>query len=83
MPNSREAVKSEARMAPRNTATTTTPTGEPSTMTKGVPNAPPVVGAMSRSEVKPTPRDLNRQAGQVGERPDVPSNPTNSTGTPQ
>ncbi len=64
-------------------ANTQTPRGEPSTMTNGVPNAAPPVGAMTRAEVKPTARELKPQLGKVGERPDVPTNPTDKTGTPK
>lgn len=83
MRNTREAVRSEARMDNRSPSNTQTPRGEPSTMTNGVPNATPTVGAMTRSEVKPSARQLNPQAGQVGERPDVPTNPKDKTGTPK
>ena len=83
MPISRESVKSEARMENKNTATSTTPKGEASTMTNGKPNAAQPVGAMSRAEVKPTARELKPQAGKAGERPDVPTNPAEVTGTPK
>lgn len=84
MPASREAVKSEARANNRNPANTTTPGGEASTRMNNQPNATPqVMSGTTRAEVrqdaiKPTP-----QFGQKGERPDVPTNPKNSTGTPK
>ncbi|CAN5770845.1 hypothetical protein BH11PSE13_BH11PSE13_32370 [soil metagenome] len=83
MPNNREAVKAEARMDNKSPSNTKTPRGEASTMTNGVPNATPAVGAMTRSEVKPSTRQLNPQMGKVGERPDVPTNPPEKTGTPK
>jgi hypothetical protein len=82
-PASREEVKSEARTEHRSSANTTTPKGEPSTMTNNQPNAPKATGALTRAEVKPAPRDLKPQAGKTGERPDVPTNPKDKTGTPQ
>ena len=82
-PASREAVKSEARVENRSPANTTVPKGEPSTMTNNQPNASQPTGAMSRAEVKPSPIDLKPQAGVKGERPDVPTNPKDQTGTPQ
>ena len=82
-PASREAVKSEARSENRSPANTSVPKGEPSTMTNNQPNASQPTGAMSRAEVKPSPIDLKPQAGVKGERPDVPTNPKEKTGTPQ
>ncbi|MBT2327083.1 serine/threonine protein kinase [Variovorax paradoxus] len=82
-PASREAVKSEARAENRSPANTTVPKGEPSTMTNNQPNAPRSTGAMTRAEVKPSKNDLKPQAGVKGERPDVPTNPKEKTGTPQ
>lgn len=84
MPASREAVKSEARANNRNSANTKTPGGEASTMTNNQPNVTPqTMSGTTRAEVrqdavKPTP-----QFGQTGERPNVPTNPKNSTGTPK
>ena len=82
-PITREGVRSEARMENKNNTNTMTPKGEASTMTNGKPNAPQAVGAMSRTDVKPTSRELKPQAGKMGERPDVPTNPTAETGTPK
>jgi len=82
-PASREAVKSEARVENRSPANTAVPKGEPSTMTNNQPNASQRTGAMSRSEVKPTTNELKPQLGAKGERPDVPTNPAEKTGTPK
>jgi hypothetical protein len=76
-------VKSEARSEHKNSANTTTPRGEASTMTNNQPNAPQSTGALGRAEVKPSRDQLKPQAGQRGERPDVPTNPKGATGTPQ
>lgn len=83
MPNSRDAVKSEARAENRSSANTTLPKGEASTTTNNQPNAAQPTGAMTRSEVKPTRSELKPQAGQKGERPEVPTNPKEKTGTPK
>ena len=82
-PNSRAAVRSEARAENRNNANSLVPKGEASTTTAGRPNAPAPTGAMTRAEVRPTPGELKPQMGQRGERPDVPTNPKNATGTPK
>ena len=84
MPASREAVKSEARVQNRNPANTTTPGGEASTMTNNQPNAmPQVMSGTTRSEVRQDALKTKPQFGQKGERPDVPTNPKTSTGTPK
>lgn len=82
-PASREAVKSEARAETRSPANTTVPKGEPSTMTNDQPNTPQPTSALTRAEVKPRKNELKPQAGVKGERPDVPTNPKEKTGTPQ
>lgn len=82
-PASREAVKSEARAENRSPANTVVPKGEPTTMTNNQPNAPQSTGAVTRAEVKPSKNELKPQAGVKGERPDVPTNPKEKTGTPQ
>lgn len=82
-PTSRETVKSEARVENRSPANTAVPKGEPSTMTNNQPNAAQRTGAMSRGEVKPTRNELKPQMGAKGERPDVPTNPGEKTGTPK
>lgn len=82
-PVSREAVKAEARAENRSPANTDVPKGEPSTMTNNQPNAAEKTGAMTRAEVKPTKSELKPQLGAKGEKPDVPTNPKDKTGTPQ
>jgi len=84
MPNSREAVKAEARAHNRNNANNPVPKGEASTTVNAQPNAmPQPTGEMSRAEVSQQARKAKPQFGQRGERPDVPTNPTGKTGTPQ
>ena len=83
MVNSREAVRSEARVENKSPANTMVPKGEPSTMTNNQPNAAQPTGAMTRAEVRPTRNELKPQMGQKGERPDVPTNPKSETGTPK
>ncbi|WGT63923.1 serine/threonine protein kinase [Variovorax paradoxus] len=84
MPNSREAVKAEARAHNRNNANNPVPKGEASTTVNAQPNAMPrPTGEMSRAEVSQQARKTKPQFGQKGERPDVPTNPTEKTGTPQ
>jgi hypothetical protein len=84
MPNSREAVKAEARAHNRNNINNPVPKGEASTTVNAQPNAvPQPTGAMSRAEVSQQARKTKPQFGQKGERPDVPTNPTEKTGTPQ
>ncbi|MET3494014.1 serine/threonine protein kinase [Variovorax boronicumulans] len=84
MPNSREAVKSEARVQNRNNANSMVPKGEASTTVNHQPNAmPQPTGAVSRAEVSQQGRKVTPQFGQKGERPEVPTNPTEKTGTPK
>ena len=84
MPASRDAVKAEARANNRNPANTTTPGGEASTRMNNQPNVmPPVMSGTTRAEVRQDAIKPTRQFGQTGERPDVPTNPKNSTGTPK
>lgn len=84
MPASREAVKAEARAQNRNNANSVVPKGEASTTVNGQPNAmPQPTGEMSRAQVSQMARKTKPQFGQRGERPDVPTNPTERTGTPQ
>ena len=82
-PASREEVKSEARAAHKNTATTNLPKGEPTTTVNSQPNPAEATGALTRADVKPTRDELKPQIGKKGERPDVPTNPTEKTGTPK
>jgi len=84
MPISREAVKAEARVQNRNNANSVVPKGEASTTVNHQPNAmPQPTGEMSRAEVSQTGRKVKPQFGQKGERPEVVTNPTDKTGTPQ
>ena len=84
MPASREAVKAEARAHNRNNVNNPVPKGEASTTVNAQPNAMPrPTGEMSRAEVSQQARKTKPQFGQRGERPDVPTNPTEKTGTPQ
>ena len=83
-PASREAVKAEARAHNRNNANNQVPKGEASTTVNNQPNAvAQPTGEMSRAEVSQSGRKTKPQFGQKGERPDVPTNPTTKTGTPQ
>ncbi|BEP33040.1 hypothetical protein GmRootV59_00140 [Variovorax sp. V59] len=84
MPVSREAVKAEARAHNRNNTNNLVPKGEATTTMNGQPNAmPQPTGEMSRAEVSQLARKPKPQFGQRGERPDVPTNPIERTGTPQ
>jgi len=82
-PASRDAVKAEARAEHKNTANTNLPKGEATTTINNQPNPAEPTGAMTRAEVKPTKSELKPQMGKKGERPDVPTNPQEKTGTPQ
>ena len=83
-PASRGAVKAEARVENRNNSNTLVPKGEASTTVNSQPNATPQpTGEMSRQEVSQAGRKAKPQFGQKGERPDVPTNPKDKTGTPQ
>lgn len=83
-PVSREAVKAEARAHNRNNANNPVPKGEASTTVNHQPNAMPrPTGEMSRTDVSMQSRKIRPRFGEPGERPDVPTNPTDRTGTPQ
>ena len=83
-PASREAVKAEARAHNRNNANNPVPKGEATTTVNHQPNAMPLpTGEMSRAEVSQTARKVKPRFGEKGERPEVPTNPTDKTGTPQ
>lgn len=86
-PKSRAEVRQEARVHARHPDNTNTPGGEPSTMRNSRPNAMPPTGALARNEVKADARaeasGPHRQFGQTGERPAVPTNPKDHTGTPK
>ena len=82
-PASREAVKEEARASNRNNANNVVPKGEASTTLNHQPNAVPRTSEMSRPDVRQTALKEKPQFGQKGERPEVPTNPKDKTGTPQ
>jgi len=83
-PASREMVKSEARIHNRSNATNNVPKGEATTTLNHQPNAMPApTGEMSRIEVSQTGRKVKPHFGEKGERPEVPTNPTDKTGTPK
>ena len=86
MPNSREAVKAEARQASRNTATTTVPAqaGEATTMTNHQPNMqPPPNSGTTRAEVSQQTYHQKPMFGEKGEKTAIPNNPPGKMGTPQ
>ena len=84
VPASREAVKAEARAQNRNNANSVVPKGEASTTVNHQPNAmPSPTGERSRAEVRAEAQHVKPRFGQPGERPAVPTNPTEKTGTPQ
>ncbi|MDM0036645.1 serine/threonine protein kinase [Variovorax sp. J22P271] len=83
-PASREVVKSEARIHNRSNATNNVPKGEATTTVNHQPNALPApTGEVSRTEVSQTGRKVKPRFGEKGERPEVPTNPTDKTGTPK
>jgi len=83
-PASRAVVKEEARAHNRNNANNPVPKGEASTTVNNQPNAMPApTGETSRAEVRADARKVKPAFGQKGERPDVPTNPKEKTGTPQ
>jgi hypothetical protein len=85
MPNSREAVKAEARAASRNTATTNVPAvaGEASTMTNHQPNMQTSpISDKTRAEVRQETYHRKPQFGEKGEKSTIPTNPPNKMATP-
>ena len=83
-PASRDAVKAEARAHNRNNANNPVPKGEATTTVNAQPNAmPQPTGEQSRTEVSQQARKVKPRFGEKGERPEVPTNPTDKTGTPQ
>lgn len=83
-PASRDMVKSEARIHNRNNANNNVPKGEATTTVNHQPNAvPQPTGEMSRTEVSQAGRKVKPHFGEKGERPEVPTNPTDKTGTPK
>ncbi|SFM29512.1 hypothetical protein [Variovorax sp. OV329] len=86
MPNSRDAVKAEARAATRNTANTSVPSaaGEASTMTNNQPNMQPVPPSdKSRAEVRAEVMPKKPQFGEIGEKTGIPTNPVGKMATPK
>lgn len=84
MANDRAAVRADAKANNRNPSTTNAPgSGEASTKVMSQPNATPPVGQRTREEVRQSALHQPRPFGDKGERPDVPTNPTTSTGTPK
>lgn len=83
-PASRQAVRAEARAHNRNNTNNPVPKGEATTTVNSQPNAMPrPTGAMSRAEVSADARKVKPRFGERGERPEVPTNPKDKTGTPQ
>ncbi|MES2533590.1 MAG: serine/threonine protein kinase [Pseudomonadota bacterium] len=83
-PASRDAVKAEARVHNKSMSNTNTPAGEASTMRNNQPNmAPTPISGTTRAEVRQDVLKTKPQFGQKGERPEVPTNPTTTTGTPK
>ena len=79
----RASVRSEATMQNKNTANSNTPAGETTTTRNHQPNATERVSQQTRAEVRQDARPPKPRFGEKGERPDVPTNPKNATGTPQ
>ena len=82
-PNSRADVRAGAAVHNRNPANTDTPAGEPSTMRNNQPNTTPQTSALTREEVRQSALKVKPRFGETGERPEVPTNPKNVTGTPE
>jgi hypothetical protein len=83
-PAARDAVKAEARVHNRNDANNPVPKGEATTTVNHQPNAmPQPTGERSRREVSMADRKVKPSFGEKGERPEVPTNPTDKTGTPK
>lgn len=83
VPATRANVRAEAAVQNRSPANSDTPRGEASTMRNNQPNATPQTGALTREEVRQSALKVKPRFGEKGERPDVPTNPKNATGTPQ
>lgn len=84
VPVSREAVRAEARAHSHSQANSNTPGGEASTTRNGQPNSMPTpVSGTTRAEVRQGALKTRPNTGVQGERPDVPTNPQNATGTPK
>lgn len=83
MPNSRAVVRADAAAQNKNPANSNTPGGEASTMRNNQPNTTPQTSANTRAEVRQSALKEKPRFGEKGERPEVPTNPKNATGTPQ
>ena len=83
MPNSRANVRAEAAVHNKSPANSNTPGGEASTTRNHQPNATERVSQMTRGEVRQDALKTKPRFGQKGERPEVPTNPKDATGTPQ
>lgn len=84
MPAARANVREGAVHNNHSQGNTTTPAaGEATTKSMGQPNATPAVGERSREEVRSGTQHTPRPYGDTGQRPDVPTNPKNATGTPK
>jgi len=83
-PASLEVVRAEARAEHRNNYNSLIPKGEASTVMNGQPNAvTPPTGDQSRWEVSQQTYKVKPRFGHPGERPEVPTNPMEKTGTPK
>jgi len=82
MPNARANVRAEAAAQNRDPANSNTPGSQASTTINHQPNATPQVSERTREEVRQEGLKRTPQFGEKGERPDVPTNPTTRTGTP-
>ena len=84
-PASREAVRAEARAHNRNNANNPVPKGEATTTVNDQPNAMPRPHRrdVARRGERRQARKVKPRFGEKGERPEVPTNPTDKTGTPQ
>lgn len=86
MPNSREAVKAEARQASRNTTTNSVPAvaGEATTMTNHQPNMQPApISDTTRAEVRQQTYHQKPQFGDKLEKTGIPTNPPSKAATPK
>lgn len=82
--NSRAQVRAEAVLQNKNPGNSNTPGGEASTTRNNQPNATERTSQLTRGEVRQeTLKTRPRFGDHKGERPTVPTNPKNMTGTPQ
>jgi hypothetical protein len=84
VPNTRANVRAEAVVHNKTPANSNTPGGEASTTRNHQPNATELTSQMTRGEVRQETLKVRPRFGDhKGERPTVPTNPKDSTGTPQ